>query len=139
MAAESVAFSEWAAQFGFSGYGVPVFMGWFSTTFLKIVVDVMTLGLPQVCKPLFGVSKGMLPVRHLALTILMAVNYCRCLLARLLELVTPAYHNKEGGTLHPGVCMHGFQYDGRPDGRFLMWVGTWNLGSLSGKGEEVCK
>ena len=29
------------------------------------------------------------------------------------------------------------QYDGRPDGRFGLWVGTWNLGSLSGNGVDV--
>ena len=30
------------------------------------------------------------------------------------------------------------QYDGRPDGRFGVWDGMWNLDSLSGMGGEVC-
>ena len=39
----------------------------------------------------------------------------------------------------PSWCMQSFlQYDGRPDERFGLRVGTWNLGSLSGKG-EVCE
>ena len=33
---------------------------------------------------------------------------------------------------------HSLQNDGRPDLRFGLRVGTWNLGSLSGKGGEVC-
>ena len=35
--------------------------------------------------------------------------------------------------------MCSLQYDGRPDGRFGLWVGTWNVGSLSGKGVEFCE
>ena len=50
-------------QFGLSGYGVPVFLSWFITTFIKIVVVVMTLGLPQVCK-LVGGNPG--HVKHSA-------------------------------------------------------------------------
>ena len=46
----------------FSGCGVPAFPNWFSITFLKIVVEVMTLGQPQVCKLWLGVIKGLLPV-----------------------------------------------------------------------------
>ena len=43
----------------------------------------MTSGLPQVCELWLGVSKGMLPVRHLAPKNpqIMAVNYCGCQLA----------------------------------------------------------
>ena len=51
---------------GFAGCGVPVFSNWFSTTFLTIVVEVMTLGLPQVCNLWLGVSRGMLPLKHVA-------------------------------------------------------------------------
>ena len=58
------------AQFVFSGIGFPIFLSWFSTTFLNIVVEVMTSGLPQVCKPWLGVCKDMLPVKHLAPKIL---------------------------------------------------------------------
>ena len=48
----------------------------------------------------------------------------------------PAYYDKEGATQHPGACKFSFQYDGRPDGRFDVRFGTWNLGSLSGKWVE---
>ena len=40
-----------------------------------------------------------------------------------------------GATPHPGAYKNSLQYDGRPDGRF----GTWNLGSVSGKGGLVCE
>ena len=52
---------------------------------------------------------------------------------------TPAFHKKEGATLHSGVQKHGLQYDGRLDERFGVRVGTWNLGNLSGKLGEVCE
>ena len=55
--------------------GVPASLSWFSTTFLKIVMEVMASGLPQFCKLRLGVSKGMLPVKHLTPKILTAVNY----------------------------------------------------------------
>ena len=58
----------------FSECDVPAFPGRFSNTFLKIVVEVMTSGLPQVCKLELGVSSSMLPVKHLAPKILMAVH-----------------------------------------------------------------
>ena len=45
-------------QFVLSDCGVPAFPRWFSTTFLKFVVEVMTSGLPQVCKLWLWVSKG---------------------------------------------------------------------------------
>ena len=41
--------------------------------------------------------------------------------------------------LHPGACKFSLQYVVRPDGRLSERVGTQKLGSLSGKGEEVCK
>ena len=40
---------------------------------------------------------------------------------------------------HPGACKHGLQFDRRPDKRIGVRVGTWNLGSLSGKGGAVYK
>ena len=48
------------AQFVFSGFGIHAFASWYSTTFHKIVIEIKILGLPQVCKLLCGVSKGML-------------------------------------------------------------------------------
>ena len=49
------------------------------------------------------------------------------------------YHEKEGATPHPGAYKYSLQYDGRTDERFGVRVGTWNLGSLSGKGGEFCE
>ena len=49
----------------------------------------------------------------------------------------PAYHGKEGASLHPETRKHCLQNDRRPDERNGVRVGTWNLGSLSGKGGEV--
>ena len=99
----------------------------------------MASGLPQVCKLWLGVSKGMLPLKHLAPQILMAVNYyCWRQLARWLGWAEPAYHVEEGATQHLGVRRNSLQYVGRPDGHFVVRVGTWNLGSQSGKGGKVC-
>ena len=51
----------------------------------------------------------------------------------------PAYHKKEGATLHPGACKNSLLCDVRPDRRFGVRVGTWNVGSLIGKGEKFMK
>ena len=64
----------------FSGCGVPAFLSWFSTIFLKIVIEVINSGLPQVCKLWFGIGKGLLPVRHLTeksswLSIIVGIKY----------------------------------------------------------------
>ena len=113
--------------------------GWFSITFLKIVVEVMTSGLPHVCELWLGLSKGMFPVEHLASKILIAVNYCGRQLARRLGWEAPAYHKKEGATLHPGACRYSLLCDRWPDWRFGLQVGTWKIGCLSGRGVEVCE
>ena len=73
----------------------------------------------------------MLPVRHLAPKILLAVNYCGRQLAWRFGWASPAYHEKEGATLHPGACKRSLQYDRRPDWRIGVQVGIWNLGELS--------
>ena len=89
----------------------------------------MTSVLPLVCKLLFGVSKGKLPVRHLTPIELMAVNYCGRQLtlglgwaapAYLMRLgwAAPAYLIRAGDTPHPGMCKHNLQYVWRPDGCF---------------------
>ena len=100
------------------------------------MVEVITSGLPQVCNLWLGVNKGMLPVKHLAQKILkiMAVNYCGRQLARRLGLALFAFHEKEGATPHPGVCMFGLQYVRRPDDNFGEQVGMCNFDSLSGNG-----
>ena len=69
----------------------------------------------------------------------MAVNYFGRQLARWLGWAAPDYHEREGAAQHPRAYMFGLQYDGRPDGRFGVWVRTWNLGSLRGKGERFVK
>ena len=62
------------AQIWFSGYGDPAFPSWFSTTFLKIIIEIMTLELLQVCKLWIWVYKGMLHLKHFATKVLMAIN-----------------------------------------------------------------
>ena len=103
------------------------------------MVEVMTSGLPQVCKLWLGLSKGKLPAKHPAPKILMSINYCGCRLAQSLELVAAACHKEEGATSHPGVCKHSLQYEGRPDGRIGVRVRMRKLGCLSGKGEMFVK
>ena len=75
------------------------------------------------------------PAKHQTPTIHIAVDDCGRQLARRLGWAAPAYHKKEDATPHPGAHKHGLQYDGRPDWHILVRVGTWNIGSLSGKGE----
>ena len=53
--------------------------------------------------------------------------------------MAPACHNKEGATLHLGSCKYSLQYYGWLDWRLWLRVGTWNLGSLSGRVVEVCE
>ena len=53
--------------------------------------------------------------------------------------MTPVYNKKKGATPHPGARKRSLQYDGRPDGRFGVRAGTWNFGSVSGKGENFVK
>ena len=93
---------------------------WLSTTFLIIVVDIMTLGLPQVSKLLLVVSMGMLSVKHPAQEILMAVIYCRRQLSRRLWLAAPAYHKKDSATQHPVAFKHMLHYDRR-----ALWGAGW--------------
>ena len=80
----------------------------------------------------------MFHVKHLAQEIPMTVNYCGRQLTRTLGYAAHAYHKKEGATLHPGACKHSLQYDGRPDERFGVRVGTQNLDGRNGSGGEVC-
>ena len=55
-----------------------------STIFFKIALEALTLALPHVCRPQFSVSKGMHPVRHLAVKSITTVNYCGRQLARMM-------------------------------------------------------
>ena len=87
------------------------------------------------------VGKGMLPVSIPTQKILkiVAVNHCGHQLARRLGWAAPAYHIKEGPTPHPGACKFSLLCDRRTDECFRVRVGMWNVGSLSGKGGEVCE
>ena len=96
MAADFLLSLSGGAKFGHSRWDDPAFLGWFSTIFLTIVVEIMTLGLPQVCKLWFGVRNGILPVKHITPKILKAVNYCGRQLSRRLGWAAPANHKKEG-------------------------------------------
>ena len=49
-----------------------------------------------------------------------------------------AYHKQKGAAPDPGLCKHCLQNDGKPDERLGVRVGTWNVGSMSGRGTEVC-
>ena len=59
-------------------------------------------------------------------------------LAHGLGWEAPAYVKKEETTHHPSYCKHSLQYDGWPDGRFVVRVGMTSVGNLRGKG-EVCE
>ena len=76
----------------------------------------MTSEILQVCKPWFGVDKGMLPVRHPAPKILMTVNYCGRQPARLFVWAAPACHKKEVSAPYPDAHKHNLQYGGLPYG-----------------------
>ena len=116
------------------------FPSWYSTTFPKIVVEVMT-GSVTVRKLWLRVSKGMLPVKHPAPKSLKstAVNHSGRQVTLRLGWAAPAYHKKEGATPHSGSCKYSLQYDRRPDECFGVWVGMWNLGSVSGKRKKFVK
>ena len=50
-----------------------------------------------------------------------------------------AYHKQKCATPNPGLCKHCLQNDEKPDERLGVRVGTWNVGSMNGRGTEVCK
>ena len=50
-----------------------------------------------------------------------------------------AYHKQKGAAPDPGPRKHCLQNDGKPDERLGVRVGTWNVGSMSGRGTEVCE
>ena len=49
-------------------------------------------------------------------------------------MAAPACHKNEGVTPHHGTCKHSFQYK-----QFVVWAWTWNLGSQTGNGGDVCE
>ena len=50
-----------------------------------------------------------------------------------------AYLIKEVAMPHPGAHKHSVQYDGKPDWRFGVRVGTWNMSRYSGMAREICE
>ena len=88
-----------------------------------------------------GVSKGMLPLKTTCSDkmLMMAATKHEHQPARRLGWAALAYHKQEGATPDPGPRKHCLQNDGKPDERFGVRVGTWNIGSMSGRGTEVCE
>ena len=50
-----------------------------------------------------------------------------------------AYQKQKGATPDLGPRKHCLQNDGKPDEQLGVRVGAWNVGSMSGRGTEVCK
>ena len=50
-----------------------------------------------------------------------------------------AYHKQKGAAPDPVPCKHCLQNNGKPDKRLGVSVGTWNVGSMSGRGTELCE
>ena len=63
-----------------------------------------------------------------------------CQLARRLGWdAAPAYLKKESANPHPRSRKHTLHYDGKPDEHLGVRLGSWNVGSISGRGTEVCE
>ena len=60
-------------------------------------------------------------------------------LAQMLAWAALAYHKQKGATPELRPCKHCLQNDGKPDELLGLRVGTWNVGSMSGRGTEVCE
>ena len=56
-----------------------------------------------------------------------------------LGLATLAYYKQNSAAPDPGLCKHCLQNDGKLDERLRVRMETWNVGSMSGRGTEVCK
>ena len=52
-----------------------------------------------------------------------------------------AYHKQKGAAPDPGLHkdMYGLHNDGKPDERLGVKVGTWSVGSISGRGTKICE
>ena len=53
--------------------------------------------------------------------------------------MAPAYLNKLAANPHSGACKHSLQYYEKPEWRFWVQVGMWNIGSQSGKGFDFAE
>ena len=87
------------------------------------------MGTATGLQTVFGISKGMLSVKHHSPQILMTVNYCWRQLAQRLGWAETAYLKKEGAASHPGASKHSLQYDRRSNWHFDGEVGKWNIGN----------
>ena len=60
--------------------------------------------------------------------------------ARRLGWAAPAYHKKEGANNRPSQRKHRLLHNGKkPDKWFGERFGTWNVGSMRGRGAEICE
>ena len=59
--------------------------------------------------------------------------------AQRLGWATLAYQKQKDAAPDPGPCKHCLQNDEKPDERLGVRVGTWNVGSMSGRGTEMCE
>ena len=59
--------------------------------------------------------------------------------AQRLGWAAPAYLKKESANPHSGSCMSNTQNDGKPDRWLGVRLGSWNVGSICGRGTEVCE
>ena len=50
-----------------------------------------------------------------------------------------AYHKQKGATPDSGPRKHCLHNDGKPNERLGVRLGTCNVGSISGRGTEVCE
>ena len=59
--------------------------------------------------------------------------------AQMLGWAALACHKQKDAAPDPGLHKHCLQNEGRPDERLWVRAGTWNVGSMSGRGTEVCE
>ena len=82
-----------------------------------------------------GLASGRAPINpHLSTS----SNGCQP--ARRLGWAARAYHKEDGEKTQSGPHRRCLLYDGvKPNGRFGVMLGTWNVGSLIVKGVEICE
>ena len=85
--------------------------------------------------------EGMLPVETMLSnkTLMMTAGKHEHQPAQRLGWATLAYHKQKGATPDLGPCKHCLQNGWKLDERLRVRVGTWNVGSMSGRDTEVCE
>lgn len=108
---------------------------------LPCVMGVFAQRLGPLPKQWIGVRKGIRPIISRSTKPSMdRTNKHGHQPARRLGWAAPAYQKKDGANNHPGPRRRRLLYDGeKPDKRFGVRVGSWNVGSLRGKGVEICE